>query len=350
MNKRVGQKTVVFQNPPEIVGGYNVVGPKEGQGPLNAHFDYVLPDTYNGEKTWEKTESSMIETAMNEAIKKHNIAVGDIDYVLAGDLLNQITTSSYAVRQIGRPFIGMFGACSTMALATAVGAMLIDGGFAGKVLCATSSHHDTAERQFRMPTEHGNQRPLTAQWTVTGAGCLILSAGQSAQPDQAVPTGQPAKICVTAATLGGILDYGQKDANQMGAAMAPAVADTLLTHFYDLGTSPEAYDLIVSGDLGTQGLQLLKELLGKSGFHTLDNLQDCGCMIYHANQDTHAGGSGCGCSAVVLSGYLLDHLRKRDLRKILFIGSGSLHSKESLLQGESIPGIGHAVVIEALDK
>ncbi|MCL1791090.1 MAG: stage V sporulation protein AD [Peptococcaceae bacterium] len=342
MDKRVGKKTVVFQNPPEIIGGYNVVGPKEGKGPLNAHFDYVLPDTYYGKKTWEKAESAMIEMAMNEAVKKHKLAADDIDYVLAGDLLNQNTTSNYALRQIGRPFIGMFGACSTMALTAAVGAMLIDGGFAGKVLCATSSHHETAESQFRMPTEHGNQRPLTAQWTVTGAGCLVLGKGESG-------SGQGATIHITAATLGCAIDYGQTDANHMGASMAPAVADTLLGHFYDMGTGPESYDLIVSGDLGNLGLELLKELLDKSGFHTLDNIQDCGCLIYSADQDVHAGGSGCGCSAVVLSGYLLDRLRKKELRKILFVGSGSLHSKDSLLQGESMPGIGHGVVIEVMD-
>ena len=368
MNKRVGQHTVVFENPPEIVGGYNVVGPKEGQGPLSAHYDYVMPDTYNGEKTWEKTECAMLEMAMNGVIKKYNTVVEDINYILAGDLLNQISTSNYAIRQMGRPFIGMFGACSTMALSTAMGAMLLDGGFASKVLCATSSHHDTAERQFRMPTEHGNQRPPSAQWTVTGAGCLLLRAGQVGQAGQneqtgqdgqagqagqtgqvgrAVPPEQDAKIRVTSATLGSIIDYGLMDANNMGAAMAPAVADSLLAHFYDMGTSPEAYDLVITGDLGGIGLELLKSLLDKSGFHTLDNVQDCGCLIYDTNQDVHAGGSGCGCSAVVLSGYLLDHLRRKDLRKILFVGSGSLHSKETLLQGETIPGIGHTIAIES---
>ncbi|MCL1917570.1 MAG: stage V sporulation protein AD [Peptococcaceae bacterium] len=353
MNKRVGQYTVTFQNPPEIMGSYCVTGPKEGQGPLNAYFDHIMPDTYNGEKTWEKTECAMMEMALTETIKKGKVTAEEVNYVLAGDLLNQISTSNYALRQIGRPYIGMFGACSTMALCTAMGAMLVDGGFANRVLCAASSHHDTAEHQFRMPTEHGNQRPLTGQWTVTGAGSLLLGAGAEAGIGAGAGAGTGSgggsepKIRVTSATLGKIVDFGQKDANHMGAAMAPAVAETLLAHFYDMGTSPEAYDLIISGDLGSVGLELMKKVLDKSGFHSLDTVQDCGCLIYHTHQDTHAGGSGCGCSAVVLCGYLLDRLRQKDLSKILFVGSGSLHSKESLLQGESIPGIGHAVVIES---
>jgi stage V sporulation protein AD len=348
MNKRVGQYTVVFETPPEIVGSYSVVGPKEGKGPLSAYFDYVMPDTYNGEKIWEKTECAMMEMALTEILKKCGIAATDVEYVLAGDLLNQITTSNYALRRISRPYIGMFGACSTMALTIAVGAMLVDGGFANKVLCTTSSHHDTAEQQFRMPTEYGSQRPLTAQWTVTGSGCVLLGTGNNNDASGSGDAGQPVKLRVTAATLGKIVDFGQKDASHMGAAMAPAVAETILSHFYDMGTGPEAYDLIISGDLGSVGLELLKTVLDKSGFHSLDNVQDCGCLIYHADQDVHAGGSGCGCSAVVLCGYLLDRLRKKDLRKILFVGSGSLHSKDSLLQGESIPGIGHAVAIESV--
>ncbi len=332
-SKRAGNQTVVFKQPPVILAGYNVVGPKEGQGPLKDTFDMVLKDSYGQEKTWEKTEIKMLETSMTRAAAKANVPLDSVDYNLAGDLLNQIISSNYAARKIGLPFIGLYGACSTMALSTALGAMLIDGGFASKVLCSASSHHETAERQYRFPNEQGNQRAMYAQWTVTGAGSILLAA-----------QGEGPKI--TSATIGTVLDYGETDTNNMGAAMAPAVADTILNHLQDLNRQPDYYDLIITGDLGTVGLQLLLEVLKRSGLQLSNNFSDCGVMIYSSEQDTHAGGSGCGCSAVVLTGHLLNKLKSRELQKILFVGSGSLHSSVSSQQGESMPAIGHAVSIE----
>lgn len=331
--KKVGNQTVVFQNPPVIISKYNVVGPKEGQGPLKDTFDMILPDNYGGEKSWEKTEMKMLETTMTKAAQKANIPLDGIDYNLAGDLLNQIISSNYAARQVGLPFIGLYGACSTMALSSALGAMLIDGGFASKVLCSASSHHDTAERQYRLPTEQGSQRTMSAQWTVTGAGTILLA-----------DSGSGPKI--TSATIGRILDYGESDASNMGAAMAPAVADTILNHCNDLKREPDYYDMIISGDLGMVGLQLLMEVLKRSGLKMSNNFTDCGILIYDSKQDAHAGGSGCGCSAVVLTGHIIKKLQTKELNKVLFVGSGSLHSSVSIQQGESIPAIGHAIAIE----
>lgn len=333
-SKKTGNQTIVFQNPPVVYSRYNVVGPKEGQGPLKDSFDVILPDTYGGEKSWEKTEAKMLERAMRGAVTKVGIPLQAIDYILAGDLLNQIISSNFAARQIGLPFIGLYGACSTMALSIALGSMLIDGGFASKVLCSASSHHDTAERQYRLPTEQGNQRAMYAQWTVTGAGTVLLA-----------DSGEGPRI--TSATIGRVLDFGETDANNMGAAMAPAVADTILNHFRDLKRQPDYYDLIVTGDLGMIGMQLVLEILKKSDLKIQNNFSDCGVMIYSPEQDTHAGGSGCGCSAVVLTGSILNKMRDGELKKVLLIGSGCLHSPTTALQGESMPAIGHAVSIES---
>jgi len=331
--KKVGNQTVVFQNPPVIFSRYNVVGPKEGQGPIADSFNIILKDTYNGENSWEKAEAKMLEKAMRGAIDNGQIPLDSVDYVLAGDLLNQIISSNFAARQIGLPFIGLYGACSTMALSIALGAMLIDGGFGSKVLCSASSHHDTAERQYRLPTEQGSQRVMYAQWTVTGAGSVLLS-----------DTGEGPKV--TSATLGRIIDFGETDTNNMGAAMAPAVADTILNHLTDMNRQPDDYDLIVTGDLGAIGLQLVIEILNKSNVKISNGFSDCGVMIYSQDQDTHAGGSGCGCSAVVLTGHILNQMYSGELKKVLFVGSGSLHSPITSLQGESMPAIGHAVSIE----
>lgn len=330
--KRIGNQTVVFENPPLILSSYSLVGPKEGKGPLGNTFHKVLKDTYDGEKSWEKTESKMMESAMRECVNQANLSLDMIDYILAGDLLNQIISSNFAARQLGQPFIGLYGACSTMALSLGLGGMLIDGGFANNVLCGASSHHNTAERQYRMPTEQGNQRALYSQWTVTGAGSLLLGN-----------TGNGPRI--TSTTLGRILDYGETDANNMGAAMAPAAADTIINHLSDLNRAPSYYDLIISGDLGSVGLKLTQDILKKSNIET-PNFSDCGLLIFNKEQDTHAGGSGCGCSAVVLAGYLMEKIKSGEISKILLIGSGCLHSPTSAQQGESLPGIGHAVAIE----
>lgn len=331
--KRVGNQTVVFANPPVILASYSVVGPMEAQGPLGKTFDKVWPDNINGEKSWEIAESKLLQEAMQGAVDRSKIPLDQIDYMLAGDLLNQIISSNFAARKLGLPFVGIYGACSTMALGMALGSMLIDGGFARNVLVGVSSHHDTAERQYRLPTEQGGQRSLSAQWTVTGAGAVIL--GQSGAGPR-----------ITAATLGRVLDYGETDAGNMGAAMAPAIADTLLNHLQDLQRRPTDYNLIASGDLGSVGVDLTRAVMQKSGMPLGPEYSDCGLMIYAPGQDVHAGGSGCGCSAVVFAGNIMQRLVAGELKRVMLIGSGALHSPISALQGESIPGIGHAVVIE----
>ncbi|MDQ7095831.1 stage V sporulation protein AD [Desulfosporosinus sp. PR] len=332
--RRKGNQTVVFANPPVILASYAVVGPKEGQGPLGKTFSNVWKDQLNGEKSWELAESKMLQEALQGSIDQSGLAKEQIDFLLAGDLLNQIVSSNLAARQIALPFIGVYGACSTMALSLALGSMLIDGGFAQNVLIGVSSHHDTAERQFRLPTEQGSQRAMSAQWTVTGAGSVLLGK-QGAGPR------------ITAATLGRVIDYGETDANNMGAAMAPAVADTILNHFQDLQRKAQDYDLIASGDLGTVGLALAAEVLKQSGLEMGTGFTDCGVRIFDASQDVHAGASGCACSAVVFAGELMQKLKAGELKRVMLVGSGALHSPTSAMQGESIPGIGHAVVIEA---
>ncbi len=332
--KRVGNQTVVFANPPVILSSYSIVGPMEGKGPLGKSFNQIWTDSLNGEKSWELAESKMLQNAMQGAIDIAGVPVEQIDYMLAGDLLNQITSSNFAARKMALPFIGIYGACSTMALSMAVGSMLLDGGFARHVLVGVSSHHDSAERQYRLPTEQGTQRVMSAQWTVTGAGSVLL-AQEGAGPR------------ITAATLGRVLDYGEKDVGNMGAAMAPAVADTLVNHFQDLNRKPQDYDLIASGDLGGVGLALAHKVLKQSGVIIGQEFTDCGVMIFDPSQDVHAGASGCACSAVVFAGNLIQRLKSGGLKRILLVGSGALHSPTSALQGESIPGIGHAIVIEA---
>lgn len=332
--KRMGNQTVVFANPPVILASYSVVGPKEGQGPLKKTFSKVWPDQLRGEKSWEVAETKMLQEAMQGAIDQAGIPKEQIDFMLAGDLLNQIISSSFAARQIALPFIGLYGACSTMALSMALGSMLIDGGFARNVLVGVSSHHDTAERQYRLPTEQGAQRAMSAQWTVTGAGSLLL--GKSGAGPR-----------ITSATIGRVVDYAESDANNMGAAMAPGVADTIVNHLHDLQRKPEDYDLVASGDLGSVGLALAGEVLKKSGIDMGTSFTDCGVMIFDASQDTHAGGSGCGCSSVVFAGDIMQRIKVGALKRVMLVGSGALHSTTSSLQGESIPGIGHAVVIEA---
>ncbi len=332
--KHVGNQTVVFANSPVILSSYSVVGPMEAQGPLGKTFDKVWPDNINGEKSWEIAESKLLQEAMQGAIDQAGVPSDQIDFMLAGDLLNQIISSNFAARKLGLPFIGLYGACSTMALGMAVGSMLIDGGFARHVLVGVSSHHDTAERQYRLPTEQGGQRSLSAQWTVTGAGAIVLG-----------PSGAGPRI--PAVTLGRVLDYGETDAGNMGAAMAPAIADTILNHLQDLQRQPTDYNLIASGDLGSVGVDLTRQVMQRSGTPLGPEYTDCGLLIYDQKQDVHAGGSGCGCSAVVFAGSIMQRLKAGELKRVLLIGSGALHSPTSSLQGESIPGIGHAVVIEA---
>jgi len=332
-NKRIGQRTIRFADPPAIMAAASIVGPKEGEGPLADSFDKIVQDTYHGEKTWEKAESKLLTESVETVIKKAGLTPQDIDYLLAGDLLNQIISANYAARQLTIPFVGLYGACSTMYEGIALAAMMVDGGYAEKVVVAVSSHHDTAERQYRYPTELGAQRPMTSQWTVTGAGAMLIGKEGSGPK-------------ITHATIGKIVDQGIKDANDMGSAMAPAAADTILTHLMDTGRTPEDYDLIVTGDLATVGKALVEKLAQQQNTDLSNNYTDCGILIFDPSQDVHAGGSGCACSAVVTCGYLIEEMMAGKFKRILGVGTGALHSPLSCQQGESIPGIGHAVAFE----
>lgn len=331
--KKLGKQTVKFSNPPYIIAAATTVGPKEGQGPLHRYFDEISQDNYFGQDSWEKAERAMMERTMQRVLQKANLKPEQLDFMLAGDLLNQTITANYTARQMGIPFLGLYGACSTMYEGMSIAAMLVDGGFANYVLAGTSSHYSTAERQFRFPTEQGVQRPVTAQWTVTGSGAVIVAK-----------EGMGPKI--TYATIGKVIDFGIKDANDMGSAMAPAAADTILRHFEDTGRGPEDYDLIITGDLGSIGHELTIELVKQKGYNLEKNFTDCGILIYDPSQDVHAGGSGCGCTAVVTAGFLIKELQQGKYKRILGIGTGALFNPCTIQQGESIPCIGHAVVIE----
>lgn len=333
MNKRIGKQTVMLKNPVSIISSANIVGKKEGEGPLSMYFDVIMEDAEWGEDTWEKTESKMQNDSASRAISNANLTPDEIDYILAGDLLNQCTSSSFALRDLSIPFFGVYGACSTMAETISLGSMLLDGGFAKNIVAVTSSHFCTAERQYRQPLEYGGQRTPTAQWTVTGSGSVVLSTEGNGP-------------YVTHITTGKIVDMGIKDANNMGAAMAPAAAETLKAHFEDTGKSPKDYDLILTGDLGILGKDILIDLMMHDGYDLRDNYNDCGCMIFDADsQDTHAGGSGCGCGAVTLTGFVMTLMKEKKLNRVLFMATGALLSPTTTLQGESIPSIAHAITI-----
>lgn len=333
MSKKRGEQTIMFVAPPAITAVAAVAGPMEGEGLLGAQYDKVLKDNISGHQSWEQCESYMLGWALKKAVEKGGLSLADIDYILAGDLLNQLMATHFAVRELGRPFIGLYGACSTMAESMLLGAVLLDGGFGDALAAGASSHHDAAERQYRFPTEMGVQRPPVAQWTVTGAGAVLLQAG-----------GKGPRI--TAATVGKIIDAGLKDPNAMGPAMAPAAADTLWRHIQDTGRQPAYYDAILTGDLGVVGKTLLRELIWQKGVDISANCEDCGCMIYREEQDSHAGASGCASSALVFCSDTYRRLMAGDLKKVLLIGTGSLHSPTSYQQKESIPCIAHAVAIE----
>jgi stage V sporulation protein AD len=335
MNKKRGKQSIMFTNPPIITSAANIVGPMEGEGLLQGFFDDVMQDNLHGLDSWEQCESYMMEHAIKSAVNKDNSTMEDIDCVFAGDLLNQLMSTHFAMKKLKRPFLGLYGACSTMVESMLLSAILLDGGFSNKVVAAASSHHDAAERQYRFPNELGVQRPPGAQWTVTGSGAVVVSVAGNGPH-------------ITAATIGKIVDYGIKDPNAMGPAMAPAAVDTIWQHLQDTGRTPAYYDMIFTGDLGSVGRDLVIQLLQEKGLDISTNYQDCGCMIYNDAQDTHAGASGCASSAIVFCGYLYKKLMAGNLKKILFLGTGSLHSTTSYQQKESIPCIAHAVSIEVL--
>lgn len=332
--QKLGTQTIKFDKSPTILETASIVGPKEAKGPLAKYFDTLLEDEFWGEKTWEKAESKIIKETVNLLMTKSGVSARDIDYCFAGDLLNQCISSSFGLRDFNVPYFGIFGACSTFVEGMILSSILVEGGVATNVLFAASSHFCSAEKQFRFPLELGNQRPPTAQWTVTGAGAGIITSSSSGP-------------FITHATPGKIVDNGIKDANNMGAAMAPAVVDTLLAHFKDTERNPSYYDAIITGDLGYIGKEILTEMMQTYGYNLKPNYNDCGVLIFDKeNQDTHSGGSGCACCASVFSGYLFHELKNKNYRKILLIATGALMNSTSSQQGESIPGIAHAISIE----
>ena len=334
MAKKIGKRTILLENKPHIISFASVVGKKEHEGPLSEEFDYYSEDSLFGEESFEKAESMLQKTAINIALDKIGITPEDIDHIFAGDLLNQCIGSSFSMRDFGIPFIGLYGACSTMALSTALASVFVESGISKKALAVTSSHFCSAERQYRYPLNYGSQRTPTAQWTVTGSGALILE--QSGKGPY-----------INAITFGEIEDLGVTDANNMGAAMAPAAASTIKHYFEDTKTAPEDYDLIFTGDLGYIGTQCLYELCEKDGIDLRCRHTDCGNIIFdREKQDVHGGGSGCGCSASVLCSYVMHRLSEGNLNNILFMSTGALMSPTSSFQGESIPGIAHLINIK----
>lgn len=334
--KKRGAHSYVLPSRPRIRSYASIAGQKEASGPLGHTFDETFTDDTLGQKSWERAEAKMLERAADLALSKAKVYADGVDVFLGGDLLNQIVSSGYTARQLGIPFLGLYGACSTMAESLLLGAMLIDGGFADTALCATCSHFSTAERQYRFPLELGNQRTPTAQWTVTGAGATLLGRES------------PLPLCIESVTIGSVWDLKQTDANNMGAAMAPAAMQTLKSHLDDLHRIPEDYDLIVTGDLGRVGYDLMKLLCRKEAIELDQRYIDCGCEIFDVSQDVHSGGSGCGCSAVSLNGWLLGRMLKGEIRKMLFLATGALMSPTMSQQGESIPGVAHAVSLEVM--
>ncbi len=334
MNKHIGKQTIQFINPPVIEATASVVGPKEGEGPLSSYFDTIIEDELYGENTWEKAESKLMEKAIEKVLENANKNVGDIKYLIAGDLLNQLSASTFGIRNFKIPFLGVYGACSTMAESLSVASILVEGGFADYAIACTSSHFCCAEKQFRSPLELGGQRPKTSTWTVTGSGAVLLAESGTGPK-------------VTHVTTGKIVDFNIKDQMNMGAVMAPAAADTIINHFLDTGRDENYYDLIVTGDLGKVGRELLINIVKEYNYDLENKHKDCGIEIFDPEtQDTAAGGSGCGCAAVTLTGYIISEMKKGTWNKVLFIATGAMLSQVSIQQGESIPGIAHAVAIE----
>ena len=333
MAHRQGTSTVRFDHRPAILASAAVAGPKEGRGPLGNQFDLVIDDPLFGQSSYEQAEARMFQEACRRCLQKARTEAGQVQALLGGDLENQIMAASLSARALGIPFLGLYGACSTMAESLLLGAMLADGGACDPVLCAAGSHYATAERQYRFPLEYGNQRTPAAQWTVTGAGACLLS--------------RAAGVHIACGTAGRVVDLGISDANNMGAAMAPAAADTMLRFFADTGTSPGDYDRVVTGDLGRIGAKLLHSLMEKEGMPLPEGrYMDCGLCVFDPADDTHAGASGCGCSATVLSALILPRLRSGEWKRVLFLATGALLSPTSSQQGETIPGVAHAVCLE----
>lgn len=341
MIERIGKRALRFTSAPDVLSFASAVGTKEGEGPLGRQFDYIAENDKLGEKTWEQSESRLQRTAIDMAVEKANLHLLDLDMILAGDLLNQCVGSCMASVDSCVPYLGLYGACSTMAQGLLLAACMVEGGAATRALAATSSHFCSAERQYRFPLAYGGQRTPTAQWTATAAGAVILSNHEN---DSA------SSVQVTHGIIGRMVEMGVKDANNMGAAMAPAACDTLEALLDDLNVSPSSFDRIVTGDLGHVGADLLLTLLRQDGIDISPVYSDCGSLLFGEEQDAHAGGSGCGCSAAVLCGPLLQDLIEGKINRLVFAGTGAMMSPVSIQQGQAIAGICHAVVLERANQ
>ena len=332
-------RTIFFSKKPKIVSFASVAGKKEGEGPLGLLFDMIGEDDMFGAATWEEAESSLQKDSVYLALGKAKLKPEDMKYIFAGDLLGQSIATSFGLMSYNIPLLGVYGACSTCGESISLGAMAVSGGFAENVICVTSSHFASAEKEFRFPLAYGNQRPLSASWTVTGSGAFVLSSEM----------GESARAVITGITTGKVVDFGLKDSMNMGACMAPAAASTIEQHFIDWNRQPDDYDKIITGDLGSVGQKVLLDLLRERGFDISEKHIDCGIEIYDAeSQDTHAGGSGCGCAAVTLSAYILKNLEEKNWNRVLFVPTGALLSKTSFNEGQTVPGIAHAVVLESI--
>lgn len=335
----LGSQSLLFASAPCVIGYGNVVSKKEKEGPLGTLFDAVVDDEMAGGNNWEEAESNLQVMAADAAIQRAGLERKDLRYLLAGDLLGQLIATSFGMRAFGIPLFGLYGACSTMGEAASLGAVLVDGGYADRVLTLASSHFASAEKQFRFPLGYGNQRPLSASWTVTGSAALVIGDKPQVEPED---------IRIKGITTGKIVDYGVKDSMNMGAAMAPAAADLIQMHLEDFGVKPSHYDRIITGDLGHVGSEILLDLLRQRGIDIGSCHMDCGVEIYdQKRQDTHAGGSGCACSGVVLTAHVFRRLREGTWKRVLFVPTGALLSQVSFNEGQSVPGIAHGIIFES---
>lgn len=335
----IGKQSLIFEKKPYLIGSASVVGSKEAEGPMGQLFDKVGYDDKFGADNWEGAEGNLQSEALELALEKCGLKAEELDILYAGDLLGQSIASSFGLAAYPIPHVGLYGACSTCGLSLSMGSMAVAAGFAKKAACVTSSHFASAEKEFRFPLAYGNQRPKSATWTVTGSGAFILSGEQ----------GEQVRAQIDGITIGKIVDYGIRDSMNMGACMAPAAADTIRQHLEDFGRTPEDYDKIITGDLGSVGQKLLFDLLKEQGISIEKQHMDCGMEVYDAErQNTDAGGSGCGCSAVVLSAYVLKKLEEGVWKRVLFVPTGALLSKTSFNEGQTIPGIAHAVALTAV--
>ena len=342
MTERKGRASVSFGEPPRIIAAASIVGSKEGDGPLGHLFDVIEPDPKFGKNTWEEAESELQLLTARKAMEKAGMNEEQIRYLFAGDLLAQGIATSYGIMELQIPLFGLYGACSTCGESLSLASMAVNAGYAECAMALTSSHFASAEKEFRFPLEYAGQRPLSTTWTVTGSGAFVLAAAGCAAAENA-------SVCIKGITTGKVVDYGVKDSMHMGAAMAPAAADTIYRHLMDFGREAGEYDRIITGDLGSIGQTILKDLLRERAIE-LDGIhEDCGMLVYDPDsQDTHAGGSGCGCAAVVLASYILPKIMRKEWKRVLLVPTGALLSKVSFNEGKSIPGIAHGVVLECI--